>query len=430
MNFDPQRSAELHNQILHHAWTGAGHDIASIPSTTWWEEYSPVDLEPRLTPKLAQFLRSARSTPSKGWTCEDLGFNFFHFLSGLQSSDHLLQFSLLDCEGDRFVYLYPATGCYTCDEEVGIVFDQATELATYMPHWQFIRDSIGNPGCWMPLQQILGAYLEMIDEGKVEIFTEDKYPAAQYFPWEYYQYTQRDIEKSITAFNRLLNAIEHRHRPSAQSAKIAINYPQSVLDEAFIPNKSFVGSFLSALPSREIQFGYIAPGIRIQSFDELKTQSFAALSTMTQNISDGEDEQIPFLLFRAGGSNPSPWCCPYDNIDIPAGLYIEVIDKNRAADFGNMSRLLLPFDIGSKGYARDSTGRQIANAHDLYQACGSNGFLEFHGVQLHKVLLNWAERVEMGDWEVDENGVSGGIQKFKDADTPGHWEKYQIPLSW
>ncbi|KAJ6142712.1 hypothetical protein N7471_002165 [Penicillium samsonianum] len=118
-----------------------------------------------------------------------------------------------------------------------------------------------------PLQQILGAYLEMINEGKVEIFTEDKFPAAQFFPWEYYQYTQRDIENSITAFNRLLNAIEHRHRPPVQSAKIAINYPQSVLDEAFTPNKSFVRSFLSALPSREIQFRYIAPGLQIQYFD-------------------------------------------------------------------------------------------------------------------------------------------------------------------
>lgn len=75
MSFDPHRSAELHNQILQHAWTGAGHDIAFLPST-WWEEYSPVDLEPRLTPKFAQFLRSARSTPSRRWTSEDLGFNF------------------------------------------------------------------------------------------------------------------------------------------------------------------------------------------------------------------------------------------------------------------------------------------------------------------------------------------------------------------
>lgn len=403
MTFDPQRSAELHNQILQYAWTGAGHDIASLPST-WWEEYSPIDLEPRLTPKLAQFLRSARSTPSRGKTIEDLGFNFFYFLSGLQDSDLLLQFPLLDREGDRFVYLYTATGCYTCDEEVGIVFDQDTELATYMPHWQFIQFSCDNPGCWMPLQQILEAYLEMINEGKVEICTEDRFPADQFFPWEYYQFTQRDIEKSITAFSRLLNAIEHRHRPPAQSAKIAINYPQSVLDESSTFNKTFVRSFLSALPSREIQFRYIAPGIRIQYFDELKTQPFAALGAMRQNNSDGEDEenseveQSPFLLFRADGTNSSPWCTPYDNIDIPAGLYIEEIDENRADDFGNMSRLLLPFDIGSKGYARDSTGRQIgSNAYDLYQACSFNGFLGLHGVQLHKVLLNWAERVERGD---------------------------------
>ena len=40
------------------------------------------------------------------------------------------------------------------------------------------------------------------------------------------------------------------------------------------------------------------------------------------------------------------------------------------------------------------------------------------------------ESVEMGDWEVDENGIAGGIEKLKDADTPGHGEKYQIPLSW
>jgi hypothetical protein len=121
MTFDPRRSAELHNRILQHAWAGAGHDIASLPSTTWWEEYSPVDLESRFTPNLAEFLRSARSTPSRAWSEKDPGFNLFYFLVGLQASDHMLQYSVLDAEGDRFVYLYQATGCYTCDEEVGIV---------------------------------------------------------------------------------------------------------------------------------------------------------------------------------------------------------------------------------------------------------------------------------------------------------------------
>ncbi|KAJ5770013.1 uncharacterized protein N7511_002064 [Penicillium nucicola] len=442
--FDPQRSAELHDEILRYAWTGAGHDIDSLPSTTWWEECRPVGLESRLTSKLAQFLRSARSTPSRAWSDNDPGFHLFYFLRGLQIGDNMLRYPLLDDENDRFVYLYESTGCYSCGEEVGIVFDQKTELAAYIPDWQFSRLVIDNAGCWMPLQQILGAYLEMIEEGKVKTSTEIKEAFSQFFPWEYHQYTQRDVDKSVTAFTRLLDAIECRM--PFQSDKIDIKYPQSVLDEAFTPQRSFVRSFLSALPPRQVHFRFIAPGIWLQSIDELKIQPFAVHNAGSQRGLDdedehnNEDEEIPFLLFRADGSNVSPWDHPFNNVDCPAGLYIEGIQKDRAQDFGNMSRLLLPFGIGSKGHARDSTGRQIGfygspiklkdNSHELYQVCDSNGFLENHGVQLHKVLVNWAERVESGDWEVDENGVAGEIEKFKDADTPENWEKYQILLSW
>jgi hypothetical protein len=38
-------------------------------------------------------------------------------------------------------------------------------------------------------------------------------------------------------------------------------------------------------------------------------------------------------------------------------------------------------------------------------------------VQVHTVLLNWAERVELADWEANEDGVAGGIEKFEEADT-------------
>jgi hypothetical protein len=81
---------------------------------------------------------------------------------------------------------------------------------------------------------------------------------------------------------------------------------------------------------------------------------------MRQSELDEEDEddneEIPFLLFRADGSNLSPWSRPFYNIDVPAGLYMDNICKHEAQDFGNMSSLLLPFGVGSKGYARDSTG--------------------------------------------------------------------------
>lgn len=195
---------------------------------------------------------------------------------------------------------------------------------------------------------------------------------------------------------------------------------------------------------RQIHFRYIAPGTRIQSVAELKTQPFVACRTIGQgepdeNDDEANDEEMPFLLVRADGSNLSPWGRALDNIDIPAGLYTEEINKGRMQDSGNMSRLLLTSRIGSIGYARDTIREQIGlyashklidYPHKLYQVCGWNGIRETHGAQLYKVLLNWAERVEMGDWEVDENGVAGGIEKFRDADTPGNWEKYQIPLSW
>jgi hypothetical protein len=42
-------------------------------------------------------------------------------------------------------------------------------------------------------------------------------------------------------------------------------------------------------------------------------------------------------------------------------------------------------------------------------------------------LESWTERVEMGDWQVGEDGVVGGIDKFKEADTEEHWREYYIP---
>lgn len=37
-------------------------------------------------------------------------------------------------------------------------------------------------------------------------------------------------------------------------------------------------------------------------------------------------------------------------------------------------------------------------------------------VSIDKVLDNWAERIEKGDWEVDKHGVKGGIERFREAD--------------
>jgi hypothetical protein len=63
--------------------------------------------------------------------------------------------------------------------------------------------------------------------------------------------------------------------------------------------------------------------------------------------------------------------------------------------------------------------------HTALQMIFTNHFSGFlptsvRSVQVHKVLLNWAERVQMG-WGVDGDGVMGGIEKFREANTEERW---------
>lgn len=117
--FDPHLSAQLHNQILEHAWVGAGRDVTLISSKSWWEEFSPIpfDLASRLNPNLIKFLRSAKATVID----PDSDFHLFYYLVGLNGKDQIFApDSSLRSWGDRYVWLYPSTRTKS-DEEAGIV---------------------------------------------------------------------------------------------------------------------------------------------------------------------------------------------------------------------------------------------------------------------------------------------------------------------
>lgn len=292
------------------------------------------------------------------------------------------------------------------------------------------------PWAWKSLQDILQAYLEMIEEGKVQASTEEggeEGLTPRFFPWRYHQHTHRDVVKATQAFTKLLDAIEQRlpqpraaERPASTSdLDIQLPYSHAILDEATIPAKTFIRNFLSEIPPRTLRFRYIAPGISLQSSAEFTTQPWKE--------SPGPEyggHSVPFLLFRGDQSTSLSCKAPFypdpENSlqGVPAGLYICLTGAGSPAVFGNSCRLLLPFNIGARHHARYSNGKQIQEdtpwdetpkdtAHELYQPGPHSGFLEQHEVQLHKVLLNWAERVEAGDWEVNADGVAGGIEKSK-----------------
>lgn len=50
-----------------------------------------------------------------------------------------------------------------------------------------------------------------------------------------------------------------------------------------------------------------------------------------------------------------------------------------------------------------------------------------HEQSLVDVLESWRGIVERGDWQIDENGVAGSIDVWREADTEDKWERYVIP---
>lgn len=301
----------------------------------------------------------------------------------------------------------------------------------------------------------------MIDEGKITTYSDRRKESMDdvsgVFPWEIHQHTPMDIERAVSAFTRLLDAIEirlpsssihdcGREQPSFEG--IALPYSESVIEASFTEVDSFAGCFLSALPVRRLNFRYIAPGIRLQDPVEFINQPLAErrYNCLFPDHFSTEPPTacFPLLLFRGERENKSPWGRPWfpggNFEDIPSGLYIEPDHKDFSWESGNESRLLLPFSIGSNGFARSSNGIPFTRARfpgdgppdQLYQTdlfSGYSGYLPWdsRSSYLHKVLENWAERVEMGDWLVGEDGVVGGIEKFKEADTEEHWREYVIP---
>jgi hypothetical protein len=226
-----------------------------------------------------------------------------------------------------------------------------------------------------------------------------------------------------------------------------------VIDALSIKGDSFIRRFLSALPVRQLKFCYIAPGIRLQSPDELKNQPFAEHCNHDRfpgpDIIDQPKTYFPLLVFRGMQENKSPWSRPWfpdgNSGDIPNGLYVEPTEEFFKWESANQSRLLLPFEIGKNRFARGSNGVPFntnvgrgrgwgsgCGSDQLYQSdsfSGYSGYLPWdsRSSYLHRVLDNWAERVEMGDWLVGQDGVVSGFETFKEADTEGHWKEYVIP---
>lgn len=115
---------------------------------------------------------------------------------------------------------------------------------------------------------------------------------------------------------------------------------------------------------------------------------------------------------------------------LEAGLYLHPTTDIERPDGCN---LLLLFNVRTNWWARFGNGEPLSHvaAHDGLCQPGSsiiNG--DYTLLRLELLFQNWKGMIENGHWTVDENGVSDGIDKFKEADTEEKCDLYTIPRTW
>jgi hypothetical protein len=259
-------------------------------------------------------------------------------------------------------------------------------------------------------------------------------------------YTEHDLEGSLDALNALITAIETRMPSLLPAADFDTGFIDITAPEtsALFSPKTFARRFLER--ARKPRFTYLAPGLQIAY-----GQPFASVSVDNNMLR-------PILLLQSSlpahhdvfktswGENHEipPFNKKFEAIrNFPSGLYLTESNPYSWNPYEDGCKLLLPFAIGGHGWARTSDGalfgedpyeegetaEPFPTSAQLFQS-GFNHFTRNHDVQLRHVLWRWVDLVETGVWQVDGDGVQGGIEKWREADTEEHWEDYQLPMDW
>jgi hypothetical protein len=293
---------------------------------------------------------------------------------------------------------------------------------------------------WYPLETVLEFWLGQIRKGRIVALPKASDDRTE--PWEFIPHNDTMLKENLHAWDQLVEAIETRMPPTPQAEVPEASEPtHGLVDEAVLQNiklpKGFAYDFL--LRARRPRFRMIAPGLEIPTTSTFPDQPFRSY------IVPGSAEIPALLLFRSKSNytdtmspygetatgDPIPEVFPsYPRITTyPAGLYFQPTSSMSSQD---EIIFVLPFGIGANGYARKSDGSTFGkreggeDSHtDLYRP-GYQPLEEFGGHSLEDVLKSWRGMVERGEWEIDENGVVGGMDEWKRADTEQGWSGFVI----
>ena len=145
---------------------------------------------------------------------------------------------------------------------------------------------------WFPLEVVLEAWLDMIEQGKV-VATSDTGETES--PWTLAPYSPKILQDTVAVFDSLVQEIESRMPEGSGTQGDSTPLIDATILDAMNPQRGFAHRFIEKV--KRPRFGFIAPGLEISDSPNTSPQPFATIHPDSEHV-----ELIPVLLFRAMSS--------------------------------------------------------------------------------------------------------------------------------
>lgn len=426
-SFDPERCAELYNAVIQAGFKGSGQvEKGHRLQRNWFEVWrSDPELEKcreRLTPQFAAFLEQVDvKVNGDGTPAQDQAL-VYHLgpLPGPSWMMSELELSLFGCHGfDDMALLFPSN-MWSISHRLGTFVDMDSMLVYYAPG---MTDVNPDEERWWSLADYLERLLIAVHIGKYEpVHWEQESSCDCIVPgWRVNPWTESILEDTLIAYQELVQAITDR-LPAG-----TVNAGNSVEDEQLATPQqlpatvtSFTRAFLTH--AKRPPFKYIAPGLTVYNHTSpsrsLQTSGNdpEVYQTSNQNINRYfEVCHSPIVLFPAemvtvDGKKPND----------EYGLWILP-----SPEWADAVTLALPYVV------KDLTSERChsyQSAISLFQH-DNCPFYTPHRTLLLTMLQRWTGLVESGVWKINNEGVEGGIEFYRQANEEGKRNWFNMGMS-
>jgi len=428
---DFERCSALHNAIIRYQWKARGYNLASMPTTTWWQtpQFASQlnEIETVLPESLIQFLKRALNL--EHWP--DWHSTFFHFVQSLASPKEMWREVVNHIEyhdDDERIALY-TTNCFmkfSDQTQDGIIYDCWNHSCMYnsYDHGSFGQAEEEAPLPWQYLETVLTAWIDMIERGKAIVLSASELSHIGEDPgynnlrkndhsaWVWANFTRADVDDTISAWEDLVCAINDRlPAPFPRPFPSGLFRPDDLI-AAGIRQGTFAWEFYTK--ACKPPFRFLGPGsLQVPSRDQLLNSPFEAgwkVNTKHPTMNDKPILPLPVLL---GEERTKSWVDEYNYTAEPPlwGLYLDKFyDRYSHDSYEDGARLVLTA-LSENTPARMLDGKK-AKSIDLYQI-GQSPFALDHPTPLWAILRNFVSHVVGEQWRVGVDGVDEPISVFE-----------------